>query len=712
MKLRRHRRGQSLVVAVLLLTLLLAVATLLTLVSGQNSERVEASRTGLETLGAARSGLAQAKLEVWESYLTHRATVAPGDGERKAGNSEDFRDWLENTSPLALANGATVALPAMAFDRQGLGKATGYMRNLQLTRTVTRHDDGNDTFIYLAATAADPRDPGSERTAETVLRLGGQRFEGFRFALLANNINCIFCHTKINTFERFYGLSGPYERVKVASLETLQSRDKADSTIAGTLYVQGAILKKDGTFIPEDNLGDSSVGGAGGLQAEDMTSTGEIIDPSAVVDFLFEGNNVPFANFYKNYPSDPALQVDGALPDKFPPVVPDENGDRVVDPTEWQATTAAMTGTISGGLVRPVPAGSTYSGDLPVAGDAGTTNSFDPSVNANTNVILVGTKDNPIVLSGEVAVDGDVVISGYVQGEDGVLVTKGNLYVVGDLIYNDTTDANGDRVFGTQADGSKNNLAFAAAGNIIHGPYNTGRDGSEVTDDSPRNFGTTNFNAFEIPLFNRMEWTKTQPYVAADGTVTDVVANAAKDADGNPVANSAYESGHTPRYYTFDPGSTPNMFLNGHTWDNVNKVWHGKEFGGGNVDLSGGVISALDPSNGWITPGDYKAMLEQAEADRTAANNGDKVPYEIDGLLYTDNAIMMMSRRNSSGGGQMIVNGGILASDVGVLVPGSRSPTSLGRSGLHLNYDKRTAHLLNVQDPTTLDLYTVSRRER
>ena len=66
-----------------------------------------------------------------------------------------------------------------------------------------------------------------------------------------------------------------------------------------------------------------------------------------------------------------------------------------------------------------------------------------------------------------------------------------------------------------------------------------------------------------------------------------------------------------------------------------------------------------------------------------------------------------MSRGSSSGGGKMIVNGAILAADVGILVPGGG-----GSAGLQLNYDVRTSKLLSVHDPTSLDLYSVSRRER
>lgn len=773
-----RRRGQSLLVAVVMLVLAFAMSILLIQLSGTNTTRSVEGRQGDELMGAARAGLAHTKLEVWEAYVAFKGGTP--------GSASDLRTWLEATH--GLDDGETLALEQLRLRPSAVG---GKMLTAVVDRTVRRHDDGaQSTYLVFRAEARFASSPGGAlRTAETVIRIGGQPWEGFRYALLANNVNCIFCHAKMNTVERYYGLgSGPYQRIKVASLETLQLRDGSDSTIAGTLYVQGAILKKDGTPIPQDDLSQSTVGGAGGLEAEEIDSTGKIIDPGNVVPFLFEGNGTQFANFYKHYPTDPALQLDGALPDKFPSIIPDLDGNRVIDNAEWSARTGSMGGSISGGVIVPVPAGSTLAGGsaLPTSAHPNKVGSF-ASATAATNVVLVGTKDDPIVLDGEVAVDGDVLISGYVKGKDGVLVARGNLYVVGDIIYADG-DTNGDgtglRTFGTAADGTQNNMAFGAAGNIIHGPYNVDKSGAPVTDTSG-----SGFTREELALFNRMEWTKTQQFYDPD---TKLVTNT---ADSNTVPNAAYVAGHTPRYYTLDDSGTPKMFLNGHAWDNTNKVWLGAEKGTPNVDLTGGVLRQLNPAQDWISQANLATLIQDAENKRLLANGGQLKPYEIDGLLYTDNMIMMLARSDSSGGGQAIVNGAIISADAGILIPGQKNnknewdekksqdgdtvlaeaamgidlnndgdktdtvtlqqvydnrvawgwganvkQTAAGPpkkfaldlnkdtdfkdkigltptnppldGGLFLNYDVRTTHLLQIEDPTEVEIFTVSRREQ
>lgn len=771
---RDRRRGGALFLSIVLITLLVSTSLFLVQLSHTNVARASANREGGELLNAARAGLAQAQLDTWGAYLLARGGTA--------GNTADFRGWLAG-APLNLAAGQTLTLPDMAASPS----AGGVMGSVRVTRTVRRHDQGaNDTFLVLRAVATQPGG-SSQRVAEQVLRLGGQQWEGFRFALLANNVNCIFCHARMNSVERFYGIgSGPFQRVKVASLETLQLRDGSDSTIAGSLYVQHSILKKDGTPITEDNLGNTTVGGAGGLQAEAMDANGKIIDPTQLVDFNFLGNNVPYANFYKQYPTDPAQQIDGPLPTKFPPIVPDLDGDRVIDQNEWDGRTGSMTGTISGGVIRSVPSGGTLSGGtLPTVGNETTYTSGDPNV-ADKHVVLVGTEQNPIVIDGEVAIDGDVVLSGYVKANGGTLVARGNLYIVGDVKYVDGTDQSGKRTFGVSPDGTSNALALGAGGNILHNAYNEDKAGTPLTDAS-----TKGFTVEETGLFNRMEWTKTQQYQAADGKLTNDPALAKKDASNNPLPNSAYVAGHVPRYYVMDGASSPKMLLEtDHVWNDQYKVWDGPEKGTPNVTLTGGVKSQLNPENNWISQADLHLIYAATDAARPAAT-----PYEVDALLYTDNAIMMMARKDSSAQGQVIVNGAIISADAGILVPGNTGsgkpaewkesskrdgtttmseaewgvdfnndgditdtvtlkniwdnraawgwtskitdegggkyklnmnkdndfsdtikaippPNPALDGGLFLNFDVKTSGLLNITDPTTLNAYTVSRRER
>ena len=62
--------------------------------------------------------------------------------------------------------------------------------------------------------------------AQQVYTVEPADFDGFDFAVLANNINCIFCHTNVDNVERIYGTDpdAEYDRVRVGSLETLMLR--------------------------------------------------------------------------------------------------------------------------------------------------------------------------------------------------------------------------------------------------------------------------------------------------------------------------------------------------------------------------------------------------------------------------------------------------------------------------------------------------------
>jgi hypothetical protein len=65
----------------------------------------------------------------------------------------------------------------------------------------------------------------------------------------------------------------------------------------------------------------------------------------------------------------------------------------------------------------------------------------------------------------------------------------------------------------------------------------------------------------------------------------------------------------------------------------------------------------------------------------------------IDALLYTNNSTWALVRSSSIYKGQLILNGGLVAVDTGVLVPGSG-----GGAGLQLNYDARQRNKLNIAD--------------
>lgn len=773
---RSRRSGQALFTSITFVGIILGICMTLVVVTQTNAARVAGNRQNEQLLNAARAGQAQTRLALWDAYCAGQ----PGG---KPGNAASYRTFLDGKGLTAGTPGPTVTLPALSFNPAAAG---GGMTGATVTRTAYRQDDGaTSTYVVMSSVARDAN--GDSHVAEEVLRIGGKPYEGFRFALLANNVNCIFCHARFDNVTRYYGnKDGSHQRVKVASLETLMLRNDPDSTIAGTLYVQGTLMTKDGTPLAVPP------GGSGKLQAEDIDSQGKILDPSSVVNFVGAAKDAggnfteQFANFYRGYSTDPTKQIDGPMPATFPPVVNDANGNRTIDGGEWSVKAGSMTGTLTGGRKVAVPVGSTYAGGaLPSVDSAGTYSSNTPG----THMVLVGTESDPIVIDGDVAIDGDVVISGYVKGT-GLLLARRNLYIVGDIKYADGTDGVGKRTFGVASDGAENTMAFAAGGNVVHGAYNTDKSGNLLTETSG------GFTMNEVALFNRMEWTKTQPYFdAATGFPT---------ATDTGVPNSAYVAGHVPRYYSLGESVTQvQMFAPAADvqWDNTNKVWVGKEHGDSYtaIPLTGAagtdyVLKPLNPAGDWISQANMRSIHTSADAARPPS------PYEVDGLLYTDNAIMMLARSSSSSSGQAIVNGAIISADAGILVPGDKNsmsgfdtfdegkkfngtskfdeaafgfdvngdgdtndsptyadiwanraswplnstnkwstfmktssgkyqmdinmdgdysdkvtvptPPGAGNFGLQLNYDVNTRRYLVIEDPTSVQVYAVTRRER
>ena len=115
-------------------------------------------------------------------------------------------------------------------------------------------------------------------------------------------------------------------------------------------------------------------------------------------------------------------------------------------------------------------------------------------------------------------------------------------------------------------------------------------------------------------------------------------------------------------------------------------------------------VSQIEPQGAWIDNKVFKDYIEDVEDNRKWGD-----PFKIDGLLYTNNSIMTIVNRATAFEGQMLMNGAMVAADLGVLVPSIPSAGTAGtaanlpgspfRIGLQLNYDKRIRNLLQVPNP-------------
>jgi len=262
-------------------------------------------------------------------------------------------------------------------------------------------------------------------------------------------------------------------------------------------------------------------------------------------------NQQQYANLYLQYPTLAANQTDGNVPVDFPyPFLKQDPTDStgktyIPDPTRLVTTQDLLDmvqnrksnagdpsnpnqlGKIDGGFAVVVPNGGTYPAAFgtrlpdPVNGPVNGTYPASPypvtnyatspmtSDYVDGNLVLIGTKDNPVNLNQQVFVNGDVIIKGYYTGQGSTWAT-GNIYMPSDTQYkNDVMldpvtkaplyDANNQPIenFGVKnnSTGEKNLGGFIAGKTIIVGDYLTSSlgnqsNGGPVTDLPPDYNGT------------------------------------------------------------------------------------------------------------------------------------------------------------------------------------------------------------------------------
>lgn len=517
------RRGSALVLGAVV-TILVSMLVVSFLASALQREQWSDQQTLERHLeNAADSAVSLAFHEVWGDFRTRYADRRRAHWDLKTYLTDaGFADQSAAAEPVMRDMLGTIDLPR---DADGFAHISG-IRVADLR--MWREDGDVSVRLHVQATTVEEvtgEDRRSvERTVHRAFHLEGEGWDGLDYALLANNINCLMCHTHVDDAARVYNedpsLYGTFERVKVGSLESLQLRESPHSSVAGTLYLAGLGLDEHGAPISNwqthaiksrafDGHGTLVQDHFGDLSATDLTPA-DADDPKAL------------ANLYLQYASDPEQQVDGFLPDLFPSPFPDDGGydevrggpvesaagNRRVDPSEFDAVAEFATGSISGGSIGLAEPGDRI-GSKRAYEDLAAGNRDRLERNAKGNVVMHGTIDDPIVLDGTVAIDGDVIISGYVVGE-GSLQVSGNVFIPSDIRYADGTSAMGNRTFGEAADGRTNSFAIASGGNISVGDVFRPMwgNGAPVTGGPDSSF---NFILDELANFNRMEWMKTQP---------------------------------------------------------------------------------------------------------------------------------------------------------------------------------------------------------
>ncbi len=598
--------------------------------------------------------------------------------------------------------------------------------------TLARTDDVTGSAMRIRSTA---EFNGQQRTAEQTIRVSGERFHGFEYGILANNINCILCHAKFYSLDVDRNMGDPdtfgeHDRIKVAALESLMIRtnENIDSKIAGTLYTRGQIYDQTGDLMTGSEIQSAHLDGFqfdstnGKLMQDEFGNMTETNMSPGAVDS--DGYPEQFANLYMDYPSDPDYMTDGDLPSKFPAPFPDDNDNRVVDNDELDRVLNASNGTIEfsdpddlppgiqGGVAFGVPHGETFDGTgMPTTSNeardvlAGT----DPANRGkyDGNLILVGTDADPIQINEQVAVTGDLLIQGKVKGW-GQLLVKGNVYVMGDVTYD---DAPGE--FGIAEDGTVNGLAVSAGGSIMMGDYLTIRGKMNPSDTSKYPSGGwidtrtetktgTVKDGYEVAYgyFDPGASDKGYPYDnGVDGVQPQFSFTTSEIMLFNEMEYQRAEAdpNYLPRYFRLNPDAPVYRYVG-----NDEHATRYTEAGVVSFVPEGDyALHDLNPTDWWITDDQLRQIWFNDEMTRPESGR----PWQFDGLLYSNNSIFGIvrssNRHKSNTQGRMIIRGSIIAAELGMLVPGP--DFSVPRQALDLYYDKRVNNFFRVEDTSQVE---------
>lgn len=769
MKRKKSEEGMALLVALIAIFVVLGAVTLVAMSQQKDKKSSDSVNYLVMAEEAAKAGIDMSIDQIWREY-----TVNTPPTEQ---NWATFRDYLNDALEMPINEDLNLngEMDPGEADANGNGtfevnhepwtfmegelEINDPTKGVMLAKLKEVRISRLDTLSQATLTIHSTAEAGNvTKTAVQVLEIGGENLFFPDFSVITNNISCILCHAEFRNLNEELNtdpeVADQFSRIKVASLESMIVRDNAaDSNVAGTLYTRGQVYKQNGSLFNENTFANADFKsylfdtGNGNLVKDNSDLLQENSFGNAGVDG--NGDLEKYSNLYMDYPTDIDAQTDGRVPDSFPSPFPDVDGDRNVDPEEFVAVVNSISdaGSISGGVQYGVPDGDVYGDNaLPTASNGQT---FSEGVYEG-NMILVGTPQDPIKINGDVAIEGDLVIAGPIEGKGRFLV-KNNTYVVGDVYYTDGGTDPHDANFGhtpkvtlanedpgtfafENAGGDENNIALVAGGNVLMGDYTSVRGVNDNTQDN-RKYPNWSQASINVRTRNKsmtkngelLEYGYFDPYSVDDNgqrfredvengdfpsgpgyqfsfTMSELQLYNKREAE-----RAIDDPDYVPRFYGLREGQTdpvtgePLLWV----WDkpgDEHSVRYSETNGvellsdflqdRGALDvLDRGATLYLSPQGGWL-PED--ALREMWYADEMGRAQGDF--FRFDGLVYTNNAIFSIVRSNwrhkSNTNGKMLINGSLIASDLGVFSPG----------GFMLRYDERVKDLLYVPDLTVVTL--------
>lgn len=482
-----------------------------------------------------------------------------------------------------------------------------------------------------ASLDAESVDPAERRVVQ---RVSFGQGDIFNLAFLTEETNCMFCHVRVRGDVGTLDFFRPGWGVEGSS--GIGSGD--DSRIKGNLYAARGITRDDTNLLSTPK----TVNGA--------EVSGEIFTDYA-------GPELPQDTDGDGRPNFPVIDTEIAKRNAF--------------------------GTLTGGeVLTGVPHGEKYA-DASVRENPGTING-----NYEGNVILRGTETNPIVISGNVFVSGDVLIEGVVRGR-GAIYAGRNTYVTGDLKYLDpprvpSAGEDPDAVAVENIRAGKDELRLAARDNIVLGDWaNKSASGSTlpIKDRQAEDYFRAQFGMKGTGRFDKETGEELTP---RDGKYYDSLG---REVPAERIARvDRYDAAIKTAFFKED--GTVDFWMTDAEYREIlgsqqlkDDSWRGQFTGdwttvvaalraNGYTDLQ---ISAL--RSGW-----NDSTSTRIDGDFTGPSYDFTLRKVIDGLSMRPEQIeivdaFLYSNKRIAGktsGTNIAINGGMIASQIGVLGPGLR----------------------------------------
>ncbi|WP_027481734.1 polymer-forming cytoskeletal protein [Deinococcus pimensis] len=684
------------VLAVLAVVAVIVTAAVVVGVSNRTSTSVALRASAVQL--AAEAGLADAVKRLWYDVWakdTGKQTVAR------------YRDLLDKppVGGITYADTMTVNFKAVT-----LGSGLSY------EVSVTRQD--TDRAVRFRVRSTGRRSGGDERTLVQDMYVQDTPYAGVDFAMYTGNMNCIMCHLDVKPLEALKGppsTTNPWPVTRVGAIDSIAVwKDASDTRIAGSLFTRGQIVNEwDNQELRPSETGIKTL-----LVPGQTTITSSTPQDFTAADCARVATCKERQNFYKNYPSSSRVNLPaskggfdgvwpaGVVPDRFPPVVPDLDGNRVTDQSEWDAVVKAS----RDGQDPQNPFGSLSA--VALVNPSGVTGWPTGSVakvesGSKANLVLDGTT-TPITIEGTVYVDGDVVLRGRIKG-NGKLVVRGNAYVMGDLVYacgvsnSPCTDADYARPETLPS------FALASSGNIMVGDYLTPRGGDTLDRNSletgnvwkdaggGRN-DAAGFTWRQAGIFNQLELKRALEDDDYRPRLYRLRGSATVDFKNSPnlIGADKYDEADVAR---LDPACVTNAGLCPKSDLTLKVTGRDVKLNPARLRalLTRATFSSLSPTSAWLSEPQLKGLwIDSIESNLTRPRGA----LRTDGLLYSSNAVFSITRRNGNLKGAWDLRGALVADDAGILAPGDNDVNSgnSGRMGLTLYHDRRMTDFLRVRD--------------